>query len=971
MVTAVTPTTTQAQLQAIIDAENARLAALGTTTNPIDTSGSAATGSKSGVTTFLDTYTAPTPYVAPTYTAPTVYQPLATQPDIYGAGKTALDTAFRESAPRTAIAGMPGQFNYTTAAKLRPATGAGYTFTPPSVTSRPRSLLSPKDVQAYGGLGASKSQQFSQNRATIDRTLRAVLGTTPALQNTSNYNMLRNRIMSGEFGDAQVAFDPATAEGQRLLALVNSLSPTAAAAPGSQNITGGSAGAGTGSTAADDYAALVEPLGYGGYRFFNRGGPVKKSEGSAQEELARLADGGNASSPMSNAELLAQIDRIPAATPDQDPVSSESSKEKPKGFVSWLLRTLNNTVGLPTNARVYVESVLEGRTDPITNEAFSPREIAVIKDLIAASTTDYLDPYYKWVVEATPGVVDYGTYSKEIPSAATIGGVRWSNSPSAGIASALLPEGRVLTTLGQFGYELTPEGDVRVKDQYNFNSHTAQGRPTIGTQYMEMNPLEKTLFGVASLGYMPLRSMGQEYIPEGGRPVDVVIPKNDFSTEQYESIRKAIQPVEPIKKAQGGYVTRKQDGGPVSRPMSNAELLAQIDRSMANSPAPAYGTASSAPDREVTESQNMLQRFTSLNTPQDMSIPEIAADIALGFAPVVGTAQGLRDFERARRDDDTLGMVLGAASAVPIVGGVVKAARTVGKAAKAADDLAALTAKAPLDMPQAVRMQTEYELAHEVAQRNAALPVEQGGLGLPPNNTAMDRAKAMGFDTTAYHGTKGDIKKYDNSRLGSTTNAESAKQAHFFASNPETAGHYAINESIPREFDRANLLHDKYIKMKTLSDELGDAGNDVEADIAFSKAKELLKQYREEHDSVLDYMQKNNGGKSLLPSQYISGANIQPLMLRTGNSVVYDQLGDRANTGGFKGFSDMLKSASNRNADSVIIKNTLDPSPTDVYAIFDPANIRSRFAAFDPAKRGSGNLSYAQGGYITKKTKSA
>lgn len=38
---------------------------------------------------------------------------------------------------------------------------------------------------------------------------------------------------------------------------------------------------------------------------------------------------------------------------------------------------------------------------------------------------------------------------------------------------------------------------------------------------------------------------------------------------------------------------------------------------------------------------------------------------------------------------------------------------------------------------------TEFELAHEVAQRNAALPVEQGGLGLPPNNTAMDRAKAM------------------------------------------------------------------------------------------------------------------------------------------------------------------------------------------------------------------------------------
>lgn len=34
---------------------------------------------------------------------------------------------------------------------------------------------------------------------------------------------------------------------------------------------------------------------------------------------------------------------------------------------------------------------------------------------------------------------------------------------------------------------------------------------------------------------------------------------------------------------------------------------------------------------------------------------------------------------------------------------------------------------------------------HAIAQRNAALPVEQGGLGLHPENTAMDRAKALGY----------------------------------------------------------------------------------------------------------------------------------------------------------------------------------------------------------------------------------
>jgi hypothetical protein len=51
----------------------------------------------------------------------------------------------------------------------------------------------------------------------------------------------------------------------------------------------------------------------------------------------------------------------------------------------------------------------------------------------------------------------------------------------------------------------------------------------------------------------------------------------------------------------------------------------------------------------------------------------------------------------------------------------------------------------------AQRPLTEFEQAHLTAQRNAALPVNQGGLGLAPDNTAMDRARAMGFDVEAYH----------------------------------------------------------------------------------------------------------------------------------------------------------------------------------------------------------------------------
>jgi hypothetical protein len=43
--------------------------------------------------------------------------------------------------------------------------------------------------------------------------------------------------------------------------------------------------------------------------------------------------------------------------------------------------------------------------------------------------------------------------------------------------------------------------------------------------------------------------------------------------------------------------------------------------------------------------------------------------------------------------------------------------------------------------------------ALDKAQRNAALPVEEGGLGLPKDNTPEMRADAMGFDLETYHGT--------------------------------------------------------------------------------------------------------------------------------------------------------------------------------------------------------------------------
>jgi hypothetical protein len=50
--------------------------------------------------------------------------------------------------------------------------------------------------------------------------------------------------------------------------------------------------------------------------------------------------------------------------------------------------------------------------------------------------------------------------------------------------------------------------------------------------------------------------------------------------------------------------------------------------------------------------------------------------------------------------------------------------------------------------------------ANDLARKRASLPKDKGGLGLPPNNTAEQRAQAMGYDKDVYHGTSEDFTSF-------------------------------------------------------------------------------------------------------------------------------------------------------------------------------------------------------------------
>lgn len=87
----------------------------------------------------------------------------------------------------------------------------------------------------------------------------------------------------------------------------------------------------------------------------------------------------------------------------------------------------------------------------------------------------------------------------------------------------------------------------------------------------------------------------------------------------------------------------------------------------------------------INELRRRGANMVSLDTPQDQDLSEILTDIGAGFLPVVGTAQAGRDFERARREGDILGMGLSGLGMIPVVGGVTRGVNKLRKGVKNVD----------------------------------------------------------------------------------------------------------------------------------------------------------------------------------------------------------------------------------------------------------------------------------------------
>jgi hypothetical protein len=147
------------------------------------------------------------------------------------------------------------------------------------------------------------------------------------------------------------------------------------------------------------------------------------------------------------------------------------------------------------------------------------------------------------------------------------------------------------------------------------------------------------------------------------------------------------------------------------------------------------------------------------------------------------------------------------------------------------------------NVPQKQATNYPQEEALRLAQQRAALPIEQGGLGLPANNTAAERAAAMGFDlnNNYVHSTSKPFNKikerekfsgiftlpnysanYGNVDMPLVARGEIASNSDLrnLSKNPSKQNQRAIDQELPRNITDPGDIADAMVEMQRRRNEL-------------------------------------------------------------------------------------------------------------------------------------------------------
>ena len=257
-----------------------------------------------------------------------------------------------------------------------------------------------------------------------------------------------------------------------------------------------------------------------------------------------------------------------------------------------------------------------------------------------------------------------------------------------------------------------------------------------------------------------------------------------------------------------------------------------------------------------------------------------------------------------------------------------------------------------------VRKAAPMDEALRIAQKNAAKPVSKGGLGLPPDNTPMDRARAMGANVPVYHSTKQDIKGglvpgYADGLIFTTPDPQFANKWVGKGKYRKRIGAEAEEDAVGAERQRIkNETHD-WERLNQLSgDDFNAAFDKMDAEFKRRYAKEVGIYDSQVHASV--YPMTARVEKTFIPDRDI--ADLQDYF---DANKINDTTREYFNAGAYLPYEDaaVIGHLKGKGYDSIMLKENHGPdNPYTTLAVFDPSRIRSRFAAFDPARINENNL---------------
>jgi hypothetical protein len=243
--------------------------------------------------------------------------------------------------------------------------------------------------------------------------------------------------------------------------------------------------------------------------------------------------------------------------------------------------------------------------------------------------------------------------------------------------------------------------------------------------------------------------------------------------------------------------------------------------------------------------------------------------------------------------------------------------------------------------------------ALRLAQQRAALPPAQGGLGLPANNTPMQRAKALKYVDEGFHETEGaniekGLSKFDVKRVGAAASDQQTPYAMFIKPHPAGIGVARKNPAQMPVLIKSNLTDENILRPFADRNELQQYLNE------FPEIKESTKAVRDLDKKMADHIEELTKKADQLDAEGKTEEADKIYSLMGSDSPLMKDFDARTHELAAKAKDQITDLFKSQGIGTVGLTNDTGAlgRKTITDMVLNPnENVRSRFAAFDPWRK--------------------